>query len=60
MLQQHFNNNTFKLEESIYKAEGIVFKHIDFIDNTPMIELITDKRSGIMPMLDEELRVPRG
>ena len=33
MLQQHFNNNTFKLEEQVYRAEGIEFKHIEFIDN---------------------------
>ena len=43
MLQQHFNNNTFKLEESMYKEEGIEWTHIAFIDNQPMIELITGK-----------------
>ena len=43
MLQQHFNNNTFKLEEKLYKSEGIEFEHIEFIDNEPMIDLITAK-----------------
>jgi myosin heavy subunit len=33
MLQQHFNTYTFKLEEKMYKAEGIKFAHVDFIDN---------------------------
>lgn len=47
MLQQHFNNNTFKLEEQIYVSEGIKWTHIDFIDNQPMIELITAKRDGV-------------
>ena len=60
MLQQHFNNNTFKLEEEIYVSEGITWDSIDFIDNEPMIELITKKRIGILPMLDEELKVPGG
>ena len=60
MLQQHFNNNTFKLEEQMYKSEGIEFEHIDFIDNEPMINLITDKRTGILPMLDEEVKIPGG
>eukprot|EP00040_Diaphanoeca_grandis_P025752 m.143132 g.143132 ORF g.143132 m.143132 type:complete len:1427 (-) comp30293_c0_seq1:306-4586(-) len=60
MLQQHFNNNTFKLEEKVYVQEGIEFQHIDFIDNEPMIELITQKGSGILPILDEELIVPGG
>eukprot|EP00462_Mataza_sp_D1_P024235 CAMPEP_0175127448 /NCGR_PEP_ID=MMETSP0087-20121206/4390_1 /TAXON_ID=136419 /ORGANISM="Unknown Unknown, Strain D1" /LENGTH=1428 /DNA_ID=CAMNT_0016409423 /DNA_START=43 /DNA_END=4329 /DNA_ORIENTATION=+ len=60
MLQQHFNHQTFKLEEQIYKQERITFKHVEFIDNKPMIELITDKPHGILPLLDEELVVPRG
>ena len=60
MLQQHFNQNTFKLEEEIYVAEGITWDAIDFIDNEPMIELITQARVGILPMLDEELKVPGG
>ena len=60
MLQQHFNQNTFKLEEKIYKEEGVQFEHIDFIDNTPMIDLITKKPNGILPLLDEELKVPDG
>jgi myosin-5 len=60
MLQQHFNKNTFKLEEEIYVSEGIVWDAIDFIDNAPMIELITKSRIGILPMLDEELKVPGG
>jgi hypothetical protein len=60
MLQQHFNNNTFMLEETIYKNEGINFKHVDFIDNKPVLELITQKDGGIFTMLDEELVVPKG
>ena len=60
MLQQHFNNNTFKLEEEIYVKEGIQWDAIDFIDNQPMIDLITGKRIGILPLLDEELKLPGG
>ena len=60
MLQQHFDNNTFKLEEKIYADEGIDFEHVDIIDNQPMIDLITKRHVGILPLLDEELIVPRG
>lgn len=60
MLQQHFNTHTFKLEEQIYKAEKIKFKHVEFTDNQPMVDLIKKRPHGIMPLLDEELRVPRG
>jgi hypothetical protein len=42
------------------QAEGIEFEHIEFIDNGPMIELITEKRKGILPMLDEEIKTPGG
>eukprot|EP00463_Aulacantha_scolymantha_P003672 TRINITY_DN4550_c0_g1_i1.p1 TRINITY_DN4550_c0_g1~~TRINITY_DN4550_c0_g1_i1.p1 ORF type:complete len:181 (-),score=15.13 TRINITY_DN4550_c0_g1_i1:28-570(-) len=60
MLQQHFNNQTFKLEEQVYKREGIKFDHIKFIDNQPMIELIRKRPVGVLPLLDEELVVPKG
>jgi myosin heavy subunit len=60
MLQQHFNNQTFKLEEAIYRQEKISFKSVAFIDNVPMIELITKKPKGVLPLLDEELVVPKG
>jgi len=60
MLQQHFNYQTFKLEEAVYKAEGISFQHIEFIDNQPMLDLIAKRPHGLLPLLDEELIVPRG
>lgn len=60
MLQQHFNMHTFKLEEQMYAAEQIKFEHIKFIDNKPMIDLITKRPHGVMPLLNEELVVPQG
>ena len=60
MLQQHFNANTFKLEEQLYKTEKIPFKHIEFIDNQPVLDLIEMKGKGILPLLDEELVMPKG
>eukprot|EP00040_Diaphanoeca_grandis_P036460 m.232435 g.232435 ORF g.232435 m.232435 type:complete len:1418 (-) comp33622_c0_seq1:24-4277(-) len=60
MLQQHFNNNTFKLEAKLYKTEGIDVPTIDFVDNAPMIALLTQSNVGVLPMLDEELRIPGG
>uniref|UniRef100_A0A7S4DMC0 Myosin motor domain-containing protein n=1 Tax=Lotharella globosa TaxID=91324 RepID=A0A7S4DMC0_9EUKA len=60
MLQQHFNKHTFKLEQAMYTAEGIQFDAIDFIDNQPMLDLITKKPHGVLPLLDEELVVPKG
>ncbi|CAM9589718.1 unnamed protein product [Chrysoparadoxa australica] len=59
-LQQHFNKHTFQEEESVYKDEQIVFKHVEFIDNQPVVDVIEKKPYGIMLLLDEEVRIPRG
>eukprot|EP01128_Nolandella_sp_AFSM9_P005027 TRINITY_DN2371_c0_g1_i1.p1 TRINITY_DN2371_c0_g1~~TRINITY_DN2371_c0_g1_i1.p1 ORF type:complete len:1548 (+),score=443.67 TRINITY_DN2371_c0_g1_i1:76-4644(+) len=58
-LQQKFNQTTFKEEEGLYQREKIKFKHIDFIDNQEVLDLIELKPSGVMPLLDEELKMPR-
>lgn len=61
MLQQHFNKNTFKLEQQLYRSEQIKFTEVEFIDNQPMIDLIMSKKpQGILPLLDEEISVPKG
>ena len=59
-LQQFFNQHTFKLEEKIYTEEGIKFDKVPYIDNQPVLDLIEKKSSGILPMIDEELMVPKG
>eukprot|EP00475_Leptophrys_vorax_P042051 TRINITY_DN79370_c0_g1_i1.p1 TRINITY_DN79370_c0_g1~~TRINITY_DN79370_c0_g1_i1.p1 ORF type:complete len:1265 (-),score=404.92 TRINITY_DN79370_c0_g1_i1:50-3844(-) len=60
-LQQFFNANTFKLEEQLYQSEGVDFKHVDFIDNQPMLDLIEGQRPiGLLRILDEQVVLPRG
>eukprot|EP01094_Clydonella_sp_ATCC50884_P015120 TRINITY_DN2569_c0_g1_i1.p1 TRINITY_DN2569_c0_g1~~TRINITY_DN2569_c0_g1_i1.p1 ORF type:complete len:1924 (-),score=743.67 TRINITY_DN2569_c0_g1_i1:162-5840(-) len=59
-LQQHFNNYTFKLEEQCYQQERIKFDHIEFIDNQPILDLIEKRPSGLLVLLDEEIRFPKG
>eukprot|EP00002_Diphylleia_rotans_P005132 TRINITY_DN1421_c0_g1_i1.p1 TRINITY_DN1421_c0_g1~~TRINITY_DN1421_c0_g1_i1.p1 ORF type:complete len:1546 (-),score=390.98 TRINITY_DN1421_c0_g1_i1:282-4919(-) len=59
-LQQHFNQHTFKLEEELYQSEKVPYDHVDFIDNQPVLDLIENKPSGILAMLDEEIVVPKG
>lgn len=58
-LQQQFNQHIFKLEQEQYLSEGIEWTMIDFYDNQPCIELI-EAKLGILSLLDEECRVPRG
>ncbi|XXQ37770.1 Myosin head (motor domain) [Plasmodiophora brassicae] len=58
-LQQHFNRHTFRLEEALYESEGIAFQHVAYIDNQPVLDLIDGRPTGLLPALDEELRLPR-
>lgn len=58
-LQQQFNQHVFKLEQEEYLREGIEWTMIDFYDNQPCIDMIEDKL-GILALLDEECRMPRG
>jgi myosin heavy subunit len=60
MLQQHFNRNTFKLEEQLYTSEAIVFERVPFNDNQATLDLIEAKRPmGILAYLDEEIIKPK-
>mmetsp|Transcript_31812 Transcript_31812/g.77526 ORF Transcript_31812/g.77526 Transcript_31812/m.77526 type:complete len:1662 (+) Transcript_31812:33-5018(+) len=59
-LQQFFNFWTFKREEKVYDDEKIEYKKVKFIDNQGVLDLIEKKRVGILPMIDEEIRIPKG
>uniref|UniRef100_A0A8C5AQV4 Myosin VB n=1 Tax=Gadus morhua TaxID=8049 RepID=A0A8C5AQV4_GADMO len=58
-LQQQFNSHVFKLEQEEYMKEQIPWTLIDFYDNQPCIDLI-EAKLGILDLLDEECRVPKG
>ncbi|KAJ8311363.1 hypothetical protein KUTeg_010718 [Tegillarca granosa] len=58
-LQQIFNMHVFKLEQEEYVKEQIEWSFIDFYDNQPCIDLIESKL-GILDLLDEECRMPKG
>ncbi|KAM8829263.1 unconventional myosin-Vb isoform 4-T4 [Spinachia spinachia] len=58
-LQQQFNSHVFKLEQEEYMKEQIPWTLIDFYDNQPCIDLI-EARLGVLDLLDEECRVPKG
>eukprot|EP01083_Nonionella_stella_P139035 423279_1 len=60
ILQQNFTDNVFKLEEELYKSEGIDFVHVPYIDNEPIVRLIEDRPFGIMNLFDEEVILPQG
>lgn len=59
-LQQHFNSHTFKEEEQTYLSEEVPYEPVAFIDNQPVLDLIEKKPHGLLNLLDEEVRLPKG
>lgn len=59
-LQQQFNKFIFKLEQEEYEAEKIEWAFISFPDNQDCLDTIQQKKIGILSMLDDECRLPRG
>ena len=58
-LQQYFNRHIFSLEQIEYTKEGLEWKDIDYVDNAECLDLI-ERRLGIISLIDEESRMPRG
>jgi myosin-5 len=59
-LQQQFNQFIFKLEQAEYDAEGINWAFIEFPDNQDCLDTIQGAKIGILAMLDDECRLPKG
>ena len=60
VMQSQFNNNIFEKEMAVYRDEDIELPSFEYKDNTPVLELLTNKREGVLAMLDEECNVPGG
>ncbi|XP_062849120.1 unconventional myosin-IXAb isoform X2 [Trichomycterus rosablanca] len=58
-LQHYFNQHVFKLEQEEYRAEGISWHMIEYIDNTSCINLISKKPTALLHLLDEECNFPQ-
>eukprot|EP00929_Paragymnodinium_shiwhaense_P105640 TRINITY_DN7068_c0_g2_i3.p1 TRINITY_DN7068_c0_g2~~TRINITY_DN7068_c0_g2_i3.p1 ORF type:complete len:1669 (+),score=441.76 TRINITY_DN7068_c0_g2_i3:89-5095(+) len=59
-LQQYFNTFVFKLEQELYSREGIPWDALDFPDNQDCLDLLQGRPQGILALLDEECKMPRG
>jgi len=59
-LQSHFTAHVFALEQREYARENIDVSAISFVDNAPCLQLIEERRSGILDMIVEEIRLPKG
>ncbi|KAL3061132.1 hypothetical protein OYC64_009357 [Pagothenia borchgrevinki] len=58
-LQHYFNKHIFKLEQEEYRAEGITWHHIEYIDNSGCLNLISKKPTALFHLLDEECNFPQ-
>ncbi|XP_044981103.1 myosin-5-like isoform X2 [Hordeum vulgare subsp. vulgare] len=58
-LQQHFNQNVFKMEQEEYNRENIDWSYIEFVDNQDVLDLIERKPGGIIALLDEACMFPK-
>lgn len=58
-IQQKFTQDVFKTVQIEYEAEGILWNHIDFVDNQDVISMIED-RLGIISLLNDEVMRPMG
>ncbi|KAL5231718.1 hypothetical protein ABZP36_030494 [Zizania latifolia] len=58
-LQQHFNQNVFKMEQEEYNREQIDWSYIEFVDNQDVLDLIEKKPAGIVALLDEACMFPK-
>lgn len=59
-LQQQFNKFIFKLEQAEYESEKIEWAFISFPDNQDCLDTIQMKKTGILAVLDDECRLPKG
>lgn len=59
-LQQQFNKFIFKMEQDEYEREKINWAFISFPDNQDCLDTIQMKKTGVLAMLDDECRLPRG
>jgi len=61
-LQQYLNKHVFTSEEEFYKAEGVEYQFLKFIDNQDTLDLFeaTKPKLGMLRMLDDEGKVGAG
>jgi myosin-5 len=59
-LQHQFNSQMLKVEQDEYQAQQIPWEYVVYPDNQPCVSLIEARPGGMLALLDEEGRIPRG
>ena len=58
-LQHYFNKHIFKLEQVEYAKEKLEWTPIQYIENQPIIHMISKKPIGVFHLLDDESNFPK-
>ncbi|XP_046354674.2 uncharacterized protein LOC124134078 [Haliotis rufescens] len=58
-LHSYFLKHTFCREREEYEQEEVDLIHVNFNDNTPILDLIFKKPHGIFPLVDDQLSIPQ-
>lgn len=59
-LQMFFNQHIFSMELAEYEAEGIDAAQVQFTDNKELLEELLLGKTGVLKLIDEESKMPRG
>ena len=59
-LQHHFNYHIFTGEMEMYEKEGITGIRLEYKDNQDVLDVIVKPPSGVLAILNEEVKIPRG
>lgn len=56
-LQDHFNESVFRLEQQLYKAEGLAWTPVHYPDNSARLDLLENKRYGVFHLCNERMKL---
>ncbi|KAM9308116.1 myosin-IIIa [Gastrophryne carolinensis] len=59
-IQFYFNQHIFAWEQNEYLNEDVDARVIEYEDNRPLLDMFLQKPMGLLSLLDEESRFPRG
>lgn len=57
VLQQQFNQHIFVAEQAMYESEGLDWRQISFRDNQGLIDLISKRPHGLLPICEEHVMI---
>ncbi|XP_047124730.1 unconventional myosin-IXa isoform X1 [Hydra vulgaris] len=59
-LQHYLTQHIFKIRQDEYTTEGLMWDHVDYVDNLTCLNLIVKKPTGLIHLLDEECSLTIG